>query len=135
MGADAIGYTLALLTMGASLVAVRSRSLLISVGTSGLWASMMAYILANTTATATFHTIFIVSAIAFIFAMLMLGVGRGMLDKDKEGQSQSVGIVRNITKQFKGSSYEPPSETEGSYEYRDRVRKALNRGKRGRRRR
>lgn len=133
MGADAIGYSLALLAMGMSLVAVRSRNLLISVGTSGIWASLMAYFLANSAAAAGFHTIFITSTIAFIVAMLLLGVGRGILNKDKEEQS-TTNIIKNIAKQFKGSDYEPTSKTESNLEYRKRVRKAARGGKIGKRR-
>lgn len=134
MGIDATGYTLGLLAIGLTMVAVRTRNLLISIGTSGLWAALMAFFLANTAAAASFHTIFIVSTMAFIIAMLFLGVGRGMLAKDREEQAaSSKSVIKNVIKQFKGEYYEPPSRGETTLEYREKVRKAA-RGNKTRRR-
>lgn len=75
-GVDELGFTLALLTVGMSMVAARTRQLVASLGASALWSSLLAYILANTTAGLNWQGIFIISAGAFIIAMLMFGVLR-----------------------------------------------------------
>lgn len=130
MGADAIGFILALLAMGLTMVAIRARNILISVGTASLWAALLAYFVQNSSAAANFHPIFIIAAVGFMIAMLFLGIGRGRSYSSDEEKPTS--IIRNITKQFKGSDYEPPpSREESTLEYRDKVRKALNRGKKG----
>lgn len=76
MGIDELGFTLALLTVGMSMIAARTRHLVASLGASAMWASLLAYILANTTAGLNWQSIFIISAFAFIVAMLMFGVFR-----------------------------------------------------------
>lgn len=72
MGVDALGYTLAILTIGMTMVSVRQRNILLYLGTSALWATLMAFILGNTVAGTNWQSMFILSAATFIMAMILL---------------------------------------------------------------
>lgn len=72
MGIDAMGFTLALLAVGMTMVAVRQRNILLYVGTSALWATLVAFILANTVAGTNWQSLFILAAFAFMLAMILL---------------------------------------------------------------
>lgn len=72
MGIDALGYLLGLLTVGMSFIAVKQRNILIYLATSILWASLVAFILANTVAGANWQVMFLLAAFTFIVAMLLL---------------------------------------------------------------
>ncbi len=135
MSTDAIGYSLALITVGMTLVAVRGRHLLLTIGTSGLWAALLAFILSNTTAGANWQQILVISAFTFIIAMVMLGVFRDMTANPHvsvskfEVESHGRGLRGFIHRLNGDNSYgheEPETNGESIEEYRDRVHAALH---------
>lgn len=69
---DALGYTLALLTLGMSFVAVRYRNMLLTLGAATLWATLLAFILANTTAGTNWQSMFILAVVAFLCAFALI---------------------------------------------------------------
>lgn len=72
MGTDATGYILALLTIGMSMVAVRYRNMLLTLGAAVFWAVLLAFILANTTAGTNWQVLFIGGATAFFSAFALI---------------------------------------------------------------
>lgn len=144
MGVDELGFTLALLTVGMSMVAARSRQMVASMGASALWASLLAYILANTTAGLNWQAIFIISAFAFIVAMLMFGVFRrgsvgGIRWQGIEGgeETESKPVSKQVTdtsvRQSRSSRHGWGGEfAESPEEYQARVHKILHPSRRRR---
>lgn len=130
MGADAIGFCLALLAVGTTMVAIKTRFILFTLGACGLWAALMAYIIDNTTSSDNFHPIFILAAITLIIATLYIGVGRGT---PVEGERAPPGaIARYLAKQFRGEPSDVIEESSDNVEYRNKVRKALHKGEKKR---
>lgn len=74
MGTDALGYVLCLASIGMSMIATRYRNMLLTLGASTLWATFLAFILANTTAGTNWLTMFILAAGTFILAFMLLSV-------------------------------------------------------------
>lgn len=72
MSMDALGYTLGLLTLGMTMVAVRKGNMLFSMATAALWAAFLNFILANTTAGTTWQEMFVVSALVMIICVPLL---------------------------------------------------------------
>ncbi len=72
MGIDATGYLLGILTIGASMIAVRYRNMLLTLGTAIMWAVLMTFILANTVAGTNWQSMFILGAVAFMCAFALI---------------------------------------------------------------
>lgn len=72
MGTDALGYLLGLLTIGMSFVAVRYKNMLLTLGAAILWATLLAFILANTVAGTNWQTMFILAVVAFLCAFALI---------------------------------------------------------------
>ncbi len=69
---DALGYTLALLTICASFISVRYRNLLLTLGAAILWATLLAFILANTVAGTNWQSLFILGVVTFLCAFALI---------------------------------------------------------------
>jgi len=72
MTTDATLYTLALLTIGMSFVAVRYRNMLLTLGATTLWATLLSFVLAHTTAGTNWVTMFILGVVAFLTAFALI---------------------------------------------------------------
>lgn len=105
MTADALGYILAVLTIGMSMVAVRYRNMLLTLGSATLWATLMAFILANTVAGTNWQTMFILGAVAFMCAFALIGLfsRRGA----EKGETMTGGVEYRET----GMVTKPPERT------------------------
>ena len=102
MSVDSIGYVLAILTIGMSFAAVRYRNMLLTLGTAALWATLLAYILANTTAGTNWQSLFILSTAAFLCAFALISfLGRnrqssftenlgGLMSREKDEKPPSM---------------------------------------------
>ena len=71
MTTDAVGYILAVLALGMSFLTFKNRHILLVIGNSALWAALLAYFLANSTAGANWQQIFILAVVAFMVAILI----------------------------------------------------------------
>ena len=99
MSIDSIGYILSLLTIGMSFVAVRYRNMLLTLGAAALWATLLAFVLANTTAGTNWQTMFILGSAAFLCAFALISFfGR---DKGNQSFSQNIGNLMSREKDEK----------------------------------
>lgn len=72
MSTDAMGYILALLAIGMSMVATRNRSTPLTIGTAAIWSAFLSFMVANNTAGLNWLAILIIGIITFIVAYLLL---------------------------------------------------------------
>lgn len=118
------------------MVAVKSRHLLVTLGASALWATLLAFIIANTTAGTNMQELFLIAIGTFIIAMVLLGAFRA---NEGAGNVNSVEPEENPIKRFihkLNSENLPPirrNRAETPEEYRAKVNKALHPPKRVRR--
>ncbi len=130
MGTDALGYTLSLLVIGVSFIAVRYRNMLLTLGAAALWATLLAFILANTVAGTNWQSLFILGVAAFLSAFALIS----FLGRSRGEGSFSENIGGLFSRAEKGR--EPPRRARGlmdlnNTEYRQVIRSRM----RGRRRR
>ena len=131
MGTDAIGFTLALLALGMSWIAVENRQPILGVGASGLWAGFLAFILANTTAGLQWQVITILACITFIVAMLFMGFMGRRYHMGKEQTEEMMEPNESfLGKLFKEqASRRQAKYNESAEEYQQRVRHTIARGR------
>lgn len=138
MGTDAIGFSLAILAIGMSMIAVEYRQPILGVGASALWAGFMGFILANTTAGLAWQVMTVLGCITFIIAMLFMGflTRRISTTDEKSAGTERGGITRVFTRRLSDVTFTRPQgrTAESAEEYKYRVRSTLTRS-RGRTRR
>ncbi len=126
MSTDAIGFTLALLTIGMTMVAARTNQTLIRLGASALWASLLAFIVTNTTAGLNWQQILVIACGAFVLAMVVMaalgriGANRGVEWANGNGEEErnsgfrfpklSIGESETKSHRPEGSSYQSTEE-------------------------
>lgn len=124
MSTDALGYTLALITLGMSMVAARNRNMLMTIGAAALWASLLGFITANSAAGENWLAIFIISAGTFIisFALLSFISQKGSFARKFIGSEYNENVEANPTRKRGLMSL-------STDEYRRYVRSTLRRRK------
>lgn len=127
MSVDGLGYILALLTIGMSFVAVRYRNMLLTLGAATMWAVLLTFILANTTAGTNWQSMFILGATAFICAFALIS----FFTRSKGGSSFTDNIGKLSSREKDEKPPKAPRRTfEGYYQYRAELRSRLRQGRR-----
>lgn len=129
MSTDAVGYLLGLLTIGMSFVAVKYRNMLLTLGSAALWATLLAYILANTTAGTNWQSMFILSVAAFLCAFALISFFTR--NKGEGSFINNIGKLRNTDNESEKLT-NPKRGLMGlsTEEYRAYVRSKMNRRRR-----
>ena len=128
MGIDATGYILALLTIGMSMVATRYKNMLLTLGSAALWATLLAFILANTTAGTNWQSMFILSTAAFLCAFALIS----FLGRNRQSSfTENIGGLMSREKEDKPSSMPRRGLSDLSeVEYKQYVRRVVRRRRR-----
>ena len=134
MSTDALGYTIALLAIGMSMVAVKGRNLLLTLGASALWATLLAFVVANLTTGSNTQELFMIAIGTFIIAMVLLG-GFRATEGVGNGENEESNPIKRFIHKLNSDSLPPLRGRRGDTpeEYRAMVRKAYQRSKRTRR--
>lgn len=134
MSIDAIGYILGFLTIGMSMIASRYRNMLLTIGATALWVTLLNFVLANTTPGLGWVSLFIISSFTFMAAFALISfvsrrVASGQSnypmrgDNDEGGGGQGGGVGERTVGMME----------ESNDEYRLRTRRALHPNRRRRR--
>ena len=118
MGTDALGYTLALLTLGMTLLAFKFRLALVTLGTVGLWVALLAYFVTNLSATPMLQQIILAIA-AFVGALFFFSMFGKM--PGEEGESS----FRRLIRRMNGETVSSPRK-ETPEDYRETLHRALH---------
>jgi len=109
MTTDAIGFTLALATIGVSMIAVRYRNMLFMLGAAAFWAAFLSFLLAETTAGLNWQKLMIIAISVFIIAFLIISVmsRRGMVGEAESNEQDKPkrAIPSKSLMQYNGSEY------------------------------
>ena len=129
MSVDSLGYTIALLVIGVSFIAVKYRNMLLTLGAATLWATLLAFILANTVAGTNWQQMLILGIVTFMLAFALISfLGRS---RGNQGFIQNIG---NLSSREEKET--PPTRARGLMELDNTEYRALIRARmRGRRRR
>jgi len=123
MSTDALGYTLGLITVALTMVAVRRNNMLFSIATSAMWAAFLNFIIAQTTDGTTMQEMIIVSILVMIITVPLLSFLSGRRARQLEAKGYYTSESGDITPRQRNIE---PEETDEVTEYRSRVRRALH---------
>ncbi|MHA2070098.1 MAG: hypothetical protein ACXABY_37505 [Candidatus Thorarchaeota archaeon] len=131
MDANTIGLVLALLTVVMSWIAVENRQPVLGMGASALWAGMLAYVLAETTAGLTWQVILILACITFIVTYLFMGfLGRRYMPGKEMIEEQAEPNESFLFKMFnENTGRRRRSQHESTEDYQHRIRSTLRKGR------
>lgn len=126
MTTDAMGYILGLLTLGMSMVAVRHRNMLLTLGTTALWVTLLNFILANNTAGLGWLSLFIISSVTFMAAFALISFVSRRVATSQGGALPGAGEEVGGERLMPPAPGRPGMMELGEEEYRTRVRRALH---------